>query len=313
MAVNSPSLVSVIMNCLDCEKYLREALDSVYAQTYTNWEIIFWDDASSDGSAKIAQSYDVRLRYFRGDQTVPLGAARNLALEQAQGEFIAFLDCDDLWEPEKLARQVPLFDDPEVGLVYSDAILFNEDRGSQLMSETMPFSSGYCFSSLLTNYFLCIPTVVIRRVTLDNEREWCDPSYEMIEEADLFIRIAYRWKLALVPEPLARWRVHAGSSTWTRGHLIADETFQMLEKYQEIFPGFSNDFTEEIKLMRHKFQIFKAMHLWRGRDSKAARHCLKNQKFKSLKAFLVFFATFFPVPMIRPFASFFINHTIFPD
>ncbi len=118
-------LISVIMNCLNCAKYLKEAIDSVYAQTYTNWEIIFWDNASTDRSAEIARSYDGRLRYFRGSETVPLGEARNRALEQARGEFIAFLDCDDLWMPQKLEKQLPLFDDPEVGLVFSDSIIFN--------------------------------------------------------------------------------------------------------------------------------------------------------------------------------------------
>ena len=78
-------LVSVIMNCLNGEKYLREAIETVYAQTYSNWEIIFWDNASSDGSAAVAQSYrDGRLRYFRGDTTVPLGHARNLAIQQSR-------------------------------------------------------------------------------------------------------------------------------------------------------------------------------------------------------------------------------------
>ena len=113
--------VSVIMNCLNCSKYLREAIDSVYAQTYKNWEIIFWDNASTDNSAEIAKSYDEKLRYFRGEKTVPLYAARNLALKQAKGKYIAFLDCDDYWLPQKLERQVEIFEsDKNIGLVYSN-------------------------------------------------------------------------------------------------------------------------------------------------------------------------------------------------
>ena len=111
--------VSVIMNCFNGEKYLREAIDSVYAQTYKNWEIIFWDNASTDNSAEIAKSYDEKLRYFRGEKTVPLYAARNLALKQAKGKYIAFLDCDDYWLPQKLERQVEIFEsDKKIGLVY---------------------------------------------------------------------------------------------------------------------------------------------------------------------------------------------------
>src|SRR3989338_4134513 len=76
-------LVSVIMNCRNGERYLREALDSVYAQSYTNWEIIFWDNASTDGSADIAKSCGPKLRYFKSEQSFPLGKARNLAIAEA--------------------------------------------------------------------------------------------------------------------------------------------------------------------------------------------------------------------------------------
>jgi len=119
--------VSVIMNCYNCSKYLREAIDSVYAQTFTNWEIIFWDNASTDNSSNVAKSYDAKLRYFCNDKTTPLGNARNLAVQQACGEYIAFLDCDDIWLPEKLKLQINLLDNkPEVMLVFSDNYIVDQ-------------------------------------------------------------------------------------------------------------------------------------------------------------------------------------------
>ena len=95
-------LVSIIINCYNGEKYLREAIDSIYSQTYVNWEIIFWDNCSTDRSAEIAKSFDHRLRYYCTVDTTPLGAARNLAIKKTKGKYIAFLDCDDLYLPEKL-------------------------------------------------------------------------------------------------------------------------------------------------------------------------------------------------------------------
>ncbi|MEK7079138.1 MAG: glycosyltransferase, partial [Patescibacteria group bacterium] len=70
--LNSVPKVSIIMNCFNGSKYLRESIDSVYAQTYRNWEIIFWDNASTDNSAEIAKNYDSRLRYFRSERNYPL-------------------------------------------------------------------------------------------------------------------------------------------------------------------------------------------------------------------------------------------------
>src|SRR5829696_2506866 len=105
-------LVSVIMNCFNGEKYLREAIDSVLAQSYTNWEIIFWDNQSTDDSARIVRSYrDPRLKYFYAPTHLPLYGARNHAIDRAAGELIAFLDVDDWWIPSKLEQQVPLFAD----------------------------------------------------------------------------------------------------------------------------------------------------------------------------------------------------------
>ena len=101
------ALVSVIMNCFNGEKYLKEAIDSVLNQTYSNWEIILWDNQSTDNSEGIVKSFnDNRIKYFYSEEFTILGEARNRALSKAQGEFIAILDCDDLWYPTKLEKQL---------------------------------------------------------------------------------------------------------------------------------------------------------------------------------------------------------------
>ena len=105
------------MNYHNSEKYLKEAINSVYCQTYKNWEIIFWDNYSSDNSALIASQYDDKLKYFRSDNFTPLYTARNFAIDQSKGDAIAFLDCDDIWLPDKLIRQVEVLSD-EYPLIY---------------------------------------------------------------------------------------------------------------------------------------------------------------------------------------------------
>jgi glycosyltransferase involved in cell wall biosynthesis len=284
--------VSVIINCLNGEKYLRKAIDSVYAQTYPYWEIIFWDNASTDRSGEVARTYDERLRYFRGKETVPLGAARNLAIQQATGEFFAFLDSDDLWMREKLEKQMPLFEDPEVGLVFSDSILFNNEGDKQLLYSGRRYYTGNCFSKLLTDYFLDIETVIIRRSALNEQKIWFEPSFNLSEEADLFTRIAYKWKLAMVNEPLAKWRVHADSWTWKKNYLAAEERSAALLKYHEIFPDFANRFSKEIGIFEAQTAISKAKNLWKAGKSQAARRSLTSYIFRNKKAFILFFITF---------------------
>lgn len=295
----SPPLVSVIMNCFDCEKYVREAIDSVYAQTYSHWEIIFWDNASTDGSADIARSYDRRLRYFRSEETIPLGAARNQALEQARGDFIAFLDSDDLWLPEKLEKQLPLFNDSRVGLVFSDAIYFNDQGDNERLYSRKRFRTGGCFSSLLTDYFLCISSVIIRRLVLEEQKEWFDPRFNLIEEADLFTRIAYSWNLAMVNEPLTKFRIHSASWTSTRGHLFAEEIAAMLAKYQELLPDFASRFPKEIRAVKAIIAICRAKQSWISGDSRLARGALAPYLFSSSKAFILYLLTFFPQGVVN--------------
>ena len=98
--------VSVILNCYNGEKYLKEAIDSVYAQSYVNWEIIVWDNVSSDKSAQIALSYNSKLKYFCAEKHTPLGHARKLAVGVSNGEYLAFIDADDIWFPNKLEIQL---------------------------------------------------------------------------------------------------------------------------------------------------------------------------------------------------------------
>ena len=103
MIKSKEPLVSILMNCYNGEKYLREALDSILAPTYKNWELIFCDNQSTDKSVEIFKSYaDERLKYFYAPTHTLLYEARNYATEKSVGKFIAFLDVDDYKETNKL-------------------------------------------------------------------------------------------------------------------------------------------------------------------------------------------------------------------
>lgn len=261
------------MNCFNSGKFLKEAIDSVFIQTYDNWEIIFWDNNSTDNSAEIAQSYDSRLRYFKADETVPLYHARNFALEKAEGEFIAFLDCDDLWEKDKLEKQILLFENPEVGVVYSDARYFRSDSDFFRLYEKRPFYTGDCRKQLIQDYFLCLQTLVIRKTALDELDYFFDLRFQIIGDAETVRRISLNdWHLAMVPEVLAHWRIHGNNLTLKRPMLIEDETLQMLEKFNEIYPGFNSEYQNEIAILKEGIAIHKAKaYLKDGRSSEVRK------------------------------------------
>ena len=125
---NSPR-VSIIMNCFNGEKFLNQSLDSIIQQTYKNWELIFWDVSTSDKSKKILEEYkEKRFKYFNIGVKKNLYNSRNEAIEVSNGELIAFLDCDDWWHKEKLEKQIKLFEDESVAMVYSGYFEYHQHK-----------------------------------------------------------------------------------------------------------------------------------------------------------------------------------------
>jgi len=117
-------LVSVVITVFNGEKYLREAVESVLAQTYGSFEVILIDDGSTDNSAAIAKNFSSQLRYFYQENRGQ-GFAMNRAIELSIGSFLAFLDADDLWKEDKLLRQMAAFDDnPDVDMVFGQVEQF---------------------------------------------------------------------------------------------------------------------------------------------------------------------------------------------
>src|SRR5688500_15389988 len=123
--------VSVIIIFLDVERYLGEAIDSVLQQTYTDWELLLVDDGSKDGSSALARQYAAQrpsqIRYLDhpGHANLGMSASRNLGIEHARGEYVAFLDADDVYLPERLSKHMRVLDThPEVAMVQSDLIFW---------------------------------------------------------------------------------------------------------------------------------------------------------------------------------------------
>lgn len=272
-------LISIIMNCYNGSKYLPQALDSVYQQTFKDYEIIFWDNQSTDNSGEIALRYGEPLRYFRGEEFLPLGAARNAAIEKASGKYIAFLDCDDIWLPEKLEKQVELLDsNKELGLVYSDTYVI--DKNGNLIKSTYfrsikPFS-GNVFKELFLSNFIPILTVVVRRETLGKVGGF-DPKYVIAEDYDLWLRIAEHYPIDFIEQPLAKYRFHGESASQKNMVLSYQEEIQIKEYWQNRNPNLRKELGGRIR--RRKALLYSGMVLI------AISNVLRNKNTKSIREF----------------------------
>jgi len=221
--MNSNPLVSIIVNCFNGEKYLKEALQSIINQTYENWEVIFWDNKSQDDSKKIFLNFkENRFRYFFSERHVPLYKARNQAIKKSKGELIAFLDTDDWWERDKLEKQISFFKDEKVGLVYSNCYLFYEANGKRKLFKKKYLKSGYITKNLLKSYDVGILTILVRRTAYDLADGFND-TYSIIGDFDLVIRLSCKWKIACLQESLAYYRIHSSNFSFTSSSLEIKE------------------------------------------------------------------------------------------
>ena len=252
------SLVSIIMNCRNSAKYLREALNSVYRQTFKDFEIIFWDNQSTDDSGKIAQSYGEPLKYYRGEKFLPLGAARNKAIEKASGKYIAFLDCDDIWLPEKLEKQVALLEtNKALGLVYSDCYII--DSAGNAAEKTYFFNKkplrGMVFKELIQANPIPLLAAIITKEAF-NKAGAFNPRYEISEEYDLWLRIAEFYPIDFIEQSLAKYRVHSGSITINNIGLSYQEEIEIVDSWLKIKPGLKRELGNKVRRRKMRMAWF---------------------------------------------------------
>jgi len=208
MAPQKKPLVSILMNCYNGEEYLRQAIESILAQSYINWEVIFWDNCSTDSSAQLYKEIlDPRLKYFLGSEHVPLYEARNNALGVANGELIAFLDVDDAWCPTKLERQIALFEDPSVDVVYTNYETINVKKNKRFVTHK-GLKSGRILGELLKTYQVGILTLMLRARVLNNLSKKFDSRFQIYGDYDLILRLSVNHNIVAIDEPLATYVLH---------------------------------------------------------------------------------------------------------
>jgi len=300
--------VSINLCCYNSEKYLRETIDSIVSQTYKDWELVVIDDGSRDSTEIIVKEYmgrDYPISYHY-QENHGLGYARNQAIKRSRGRYIAFIDHDDLWMPEKLARQVRCFSqDDRVAIVITNVLQFNDKGQTALYYKQKKPVTGYVFRQVFGDNFICLSSAVIRKDALNSLSEWFDERFKHIEEAELFARIAYHWHLAYVDEPLVKNRIHRESSSFLRPDLSPKETEMMIQKFIHAYPDFEYTYKEEIAGLRYYVQYYYALCEWRQGKGYLVRKRLKPFLFKKYRSMIPFGLSIFPYSFFEFFLRFY--------
>ena len=230
--------VSVIVPTHNRAGLLAQALASVFAQSFQDFEIVIVDDASSDDTrAMVANFSDVRLRYFRNTKNRGEAACRNTGVDHATGDYIAFLDDDDTWLPEKLAMQVAALDrcPPQVGGIYTGYHRVDINTG-KIIATIAAEKRGHIYGDLRAHNWVGSPSaVLLRRECFDRAGRF-DEKIKFGVDYDMWIRISRLYDFETINEPLLRYAVHP--------HRLSADTPTMLEgkeaqlaKYADYFAG----------------------------------------------------------------------------
>jgi glycosyltransferase involved in cell wall biosynthesis len=200
--------ISVVIPTKNRAHYVSSAIRSVLCQTYKDFEVIIVDAASTDNTEEVINKlHDERIRRFCEKKDRGVSASRNLGIVLSRGEFIAFLDDDDLWTQRKLEKQLELIrSNPNTGAVFSGSYIFRDD--GKLIGSYLPSVRGKIFPRILErNYVGNCSGVLVRREAFD-KIGFFDESLPAAEDWDMWIRLAKHYEFDYVNEPLFLYRIH---------------------------------------------------------------------------------------------------------
>ncbi len=224
--------VSTVIPAYNAERYLRPAIDSVLAQMGVANEVIVVDDGSTDSTPAILKEYADRIRVVRQTNS-GLSAARNAGIAESRAEYVAILDADDIWLPEKLSKQLSLLDaNPQYAMVHSRTYSWDAetDERTDFVKANQSLYQDDCFGQLFTHNAICVSSVVVRRALL-TELGGFDSNITRptTQDHDLWLRITHKHPIGFVEQPGVLYRRHADNASHDTVGMLEDRVY-VLEK-----------------------------------------------------------------------------------
>jgi len=265
-------MISVIIPTFNREHTIAQAIESVLAQTYKDLEIIVIDDGSTDDTKTVLEPYKDRIKYFY-QENKGVASARNKGLEEARGEFIAFLDSDDYWLPEKLRSQTEFLKaHPDTAMVYDRYWREYEETGNKKLRPKKEYlTNGYIYTRFYFKYIIWIGTVMVRRICFETVGDF-DTSLVVASDRDMLLRITREYRVGFMEEPLAVHKIHKTSL----GRHNKQKTLESKERALSL--GFQRLKTWEKFLYFIPFRFKYSRHL-----AKIGKHYLIKKEYKTGK------------------------------
>lgn len=256
--------ISIIIPLYNGSRYISQTIESIICQTYTDWEIVVVNDGSTDNSLDIINKIAEKIPDKITILTIPnsgISTARNIGVSSSKGQYIAFIDQDDIWIASKLEKQVKFMEASKAELTFTNVIII-DDKGistsniSVLELNKYDNSGTNTFKTLLFNNFIPISSIMIRR-SLFNYIGGFDPKYKYAEDFDLVLRSSLIAYIDYIDEPLLLYREHNQSFTYQKTIEIVKETIGIVNERKSILSN--KYYTNYLKfIIKQKFLLIKS-------------------------------------------------------
>ena len=280
--------VSVITAAYNHVEFVQQSVESVLNQTYKDFEHIVVDDGSTDGTAEVLRSFGTQIKYFR-QQNCGTAAAINRGIRESSGEYIAILDSDDVWLPEKLDRQMRCFaQQPEAGMVYSRAQII--DRRGEVSNQGEPIGHSVgdfdcAYKEILKDDGIPVLTALTRRECFDDVG-FFDERLKAISDWEFWFRLALKWKIVFLPDVLALYRVH-GHNTFiglNRSGQVARERLQFMKDAPTMLVGSAREVRTRKRVINQRFAYTLARDVYglscERQFAAALTHCIYGLRLR---------------------------------
>ena len=247
-------LISVIVNCYNGEKFIDRCIVSILEQTYKNFEIIFWNNKSTDNTLRIIQKYsDLRIKVFNSKIHTNISYARNEAIKKTKGEYICFLDIDDYWDQNKLEHQLKSFTSEEIGLSFTNFWYVNSQKKNEIKKMVnLKFENGL-INKMIKKYEIVISTIMVRKKILEKLTKPFSEDYHIIGDFNFSLNLAQITKFCHVKNYLTYRVWHGENESIKKYEINISEIEKWLNKNSSHF----NKYTSEILFLKKRIYFDK--------------------------------------------------------
>jgi glycosyltransferase involved in cell wall biosynthesis len=287
--------ISIIVNCYNGEKYLKKCISSILNQKFKDFEIIFYDNCSTDNSKKILDEFsNKKIKYFHSDTKLSLYKARNEAIKKSSGSLIAFLDTDDWWDENYLSSKESFFIKKEYDFFYSNVLLFYEKNNNFKKYKNIKFPDGIIYEALVKDYFIIISGLIIKKEILEKEI-YFNENYNIIGDYDLLMRISKYANAKSFNDPLVYYRLHEKNFSKLNNKIYYEEYKNWYDKQCEINDNIFNNNKKNFINKLNKLEIIYLLY-----EKKSFNLVFKILKYPNIFLKLKFLIAFFlPLKLIN--------------